>query len=194
MPDSFQVHYAADLNIADSVVNLTNNGASATAAAGGIGFASGNLCVSIYAFDPSEEMLSCCSCTVTPNGLQRVSVYTSLVANSLTGEHPSSVMIKLIATDTAGATCNATTPVVPGGTPAFASGLLAWGTTLHKMPTSKYALTETPFEPSNLSEAEYNHLVAFCAFITPSGVNPGFGGRGVCASCQTGALGASTEL
>ena len=56
--DSYQIRYAANLNIGDSFVDVTNNGASG-----------GNICVNVYTFDQSEELLACCSCFVTPNGL-----------------------------------------------------------------------------------------------------------------------------
>ena len=48
--DIFQVKYAANLNIGDSFVDITNTGA--TVAAG----ASRNICANIYTFDPAEEL------------------------------------------------------------------------------------------------------------------------------------------
>ena len=50
--DFFQVRYAANLNIGDSVVDITNTGASNSA----------NLCANVYTFDPAEELISCCTC------------------------------------------------------------------------------------------------------------------------------------
>ena len=61
--DTFQVRYAANLNIGDSFVDFTNTGATV---ANGV---SQNLCLNVYTFDPQEELISCCTCTVTPNGL-----------------------------------------------------------------------------------------------------------------------------
>jgi hypothetical protein len=57
-PDNYQIGYAANLNHGDS-------GAQGGFAAGSVG----NICVNAYTFDPSEEEVSCCSCLVTPNGL-----------------------------------------------------------------------------------------------------------------------------
>jgi hypothetical protein len=177
VPDAFQVRYAANLKTLDSEINITNIGASSP----------GNLCVSIYSFDPGEEMLSCCSCIVTPNAVQSISVLYSLLDNTVTGGNTStggqspSAVIELVATaDATG--CNAYTP----GT--LAPGLRAWGTTLHARQTTGYAMTETEFSFSELSQAEYNHLTDFCAFITPNGLSVGFGGAGLCASCKFGGV------
>lgn len=68
--DAFQIRYAANLTNGDSVINLTNTGANGAALNGpGFGGAVGNICVNVYAFSPDEQLLSCCSCLITPNGL-----------------------------------------------------------------------------------------------------------------------------
>jgi len=53
--DTFQIKYAANLNIGDSFVNFTNSGATV---ANGV---SQNLCINLYTFDPQEELISCCT-------------------------------------------------------------------------------------------------------------------------------------
>ncbi len=67
VPDAFQIDYASNLNIGDSVVNITNagtvNGADPL----------GEICANVYTFDPAEELISCCTCLVTPNGLDSLS-------------------------------------------------------------------------------------------------------------------------
>jgi hypothetical protein len=170
-PDAFQVRYASNLNIGDSVINVTNNGASA-----------GNICVNVYTFDPAEELVSCCTCSVTPNGLQSISVRGSLTSNPLTPAIPTSVVIKLIASP--GAACNASsvTGLIPG--------MRAWGTTIHALPTTpvSYGVTETEFSDSALSAAELTHVTTFCGFIQANG-----SGFGICAGCSTGGLGASKQ-
>ena len=175
--DTYQIRYAANLNQGDSFVDITNNGASG-----------GNLCVNVYTFDESEEMLSCCSCFVTPNGLASLSVKKSLIANNLTPEIPNSIVIKLLATagGASAASCNAGTPT----TATLAPGMHAWGTSLHAAPTSpvSYATTETPFSIATLSQGELNHLTSFCGFI--QGNASGFG---ICSGCSIGGLGATTQ-
>jgi hypothetical protein len=175
-PDSFQVRYASNLNIGDSVINITNSGA--TVAAG----VSQNLCIGVYTFDPAEELISCCSCSVTPNALQSISVRSSLTSNPLTPAIPTSVVIKLVATTGGG--CDASAE----GTQA--SGMLAWGTTIHALPTApvSYGVTETAFSPSGLSAAEYAHITTFCGFIEANG-----SGFGICAGCAGGGLGATKQ-
>jgi hypothetical protein len=173
--DAFQVRYAANLNIGDSVINISNAG---TQNSGG---ALTNICANVYAFSPDEQLISCCACTVTPNALVSLSAVSDLISNTLTPAHPSSIMVKLIAT--AGTTCNASN--VPAGN--LATGLVAWGTTIHAAPTSPvtYQVTETQFADKGLSAAELSRLTSFCGFIQSNG-----SGFGICRSCRLGGQGA----
>ena len=183
--DAFQVRYASNLNIGDSYISISDTGASVTAT-GVTGFTGGNLCVNVYVFDEAEELLGCCSCFVTPNGLVSASVKGSLISNNLTPEIPNSVVIKLLATSGAtAATCNASSPTLLTLTP----GLVAWGTTLHAAPGApvKYAVTETPFYSAVLSVGELNHLTSFCGFIQSNA-----SGFGICNGCSVGGLGATS--
>ena len=166
--DAFQVRYASNLNIGDSVINLTNAGTSG-----------GNICANVYTFSPDEQLISCCACTVTPNALVSLSANSDLVSNTLTPAHPTSIVVKLLATT--GAACNA---AAPG---ALAGGLRAWGTTLHAAPTTPvtYAVTETAFSAAGLSAGELARISSFCGFIQANG-----SGFGICRSCRLGGLGA----
>ena len=108
-PDVYQIGYAANLNIGDSVLNLTNSGFQG----GFFGVlpipTAGNICVNTYVFDPQEEEIGCCACLVTPNGLNSLSVKSDLISNNLTPAVPTSVVIKLVATQP-----GLTTPVGAG--------------------------------------------------------------------------------
>jgi uncharacterized repeat protein (TIGR01451 family) len=53
LADVFQIRYAANLNIGDAYVDITNSGAS-----------DGNICANLYTFDPAEELISCCTCSI----------------------------------------------------------------------------------------------------------------------------------
>ena len=90
----FQIGYAANLNIGDSVVNLSNDGFNGGVFGAGT---TGNICVNTYVFDPQEEEIGCCACLVTPNGLNSLSVKSDLISNNLTPAVPTSVVIKLLA-------------------------------------------------------------------------------------------------
>jgi hypothetical protein len=141
--DSFdQIGFAANLNIGDSEINISNDGFN-----GGFynnnmtGLGAGNICVNVYVFDPSEEEIACCSCLVTPNALLSLSAKNSLIADVLTPAIPTSIVIKLVSTLPGTATggvftvCKPTVPfgVLPGGG-GVALGTLAWGTTLEPAP------------------------------------------------------------
>ncbi len=196
--DAFQVRYAANLNVGDSVINVTNAG---TRTLGGLingipnpgpqnsdGLT--NICVNVYAFSPDEQLISCCSCVVTPNALVSLSARNDLISNTLTPAVPNSIAVKLLATS--GTSCNAAIAPVAN----LAAGMRAWGTTLHATPTagtdlpgaptqSTYVVTETAFNQAGLSEAELVRITSFCGFIQANG-----SGYGICRSCRLGGQGA----
>jgi hypothetical protein len=199
---SFQIGYASNVNAGDSYVNISNDGAfmavTTIAAATNSLSVSGSFCVNVYAFNPDEEMLSCCSCPITPNGLVSLSVQRDLLNNTLTGRtNPSSVVIKL----------TSTSPLIPAqvagpGNPCALSaanqatnifspgmGMVAWGTRLHantSSTTTTYSLTETPFTTAELSLGEYERLNNLCAFNLAQGST-----YGICNSCELAGQGAA---
>ena len=189
----FQIRYVANLNLGDSVINITNSGArGAGLAAGTTASTTGAMCVNVYAFSPDEQMISCCSCPVTPNGLVSLSARRDLVNNTLTPAVPTAIVVKLYATVPVGGSCSssASNP----GAPAI--GMLAWGTTVHAGAAagSAAAITETPFLPATLSGGtqdpflgigELSRLTSLCTFINANG-----SGFGICSTCRLGGLGA----
>jgi hypothetical protein len=176
----YQITYASNLNIADSVLNLTNAGTLS-----GIDPA-GDICVNVYAFDPAEELVACCSCLVTADGLNSLSDKGDLINNTLTPAVPTSIVVKLLATASSGGTCNPSSPVLGD----LALGLRAWGTSLHALPTAPggYATTEFPATAGALSPTELANLTSLCGFIQSNG-----SGFGICNSCRTGGLGGSKQ-
>ena len=153
-------------------MNITNAGTQ-----GGTGPA-GNICVNVYVFDPAEEMVACCACNVTPNGLQSISARGSLINNTFTPAIPTSIIIKLLASTGA---CNPSSVSAAN----LAPGMRAWGTTVHALPTSPvtYGVTETEFSPAVLSASELETLTSLCGFIQDNG-----SGFGICSGCSTGGL------
>jgi hypothetical protein len=181
--DEYQIRYLANLDKGDSYVNFTNagtlNGADPA----------GRICVNVYTFDPAEELISCCACPITPNGLNSLSARNDLISNTLTPGVPTSVTVKLLSTlPLPGNTCN---PASPSAT-NLVRGLRAWATTLHLntsgSPAVGYQQTETPFSRAELSFSELTKLTGFCAFIQANG-----SGFGICKSCRSGALGAGQK-
>lgn len=174
-PDAFQVRYAANLSIGDSFIDITNTGASSTTA---FPAQNGNLCVNVYTFSPDEQMVSCCACPVTPNGLASLSVRNDLISNTLTPGVPTSVVVKLVATT--------------AGTNQLTTGLAAWGSTLHALPVTAgtpattFGIAETRFIPGTFSQAEFSRISTLCGFIQTNG-----SGFGICKSCRLGGLGAA---
>lgn len=186
----FQVRYASNLNVGDSVINISNTGARGAAnQSGTTANLTGSICANVYAFSDDEQLVSCCSCPVTPNGLVSLSVRNDLISNTLTPAVPTSVVVKLLATVPVGGSCNgsaATVSPLTGAAPALSNGLVAWGTTLHAGPTGAFGITETAFTPATLSTGELNRLGTLCNFIGNNG-----SGFGICRSCRLGGLGAN---
>ncbi len=125
-----------------------------------------------YVFDDSQELQECCSCYITPDGLNseyvnNVKGQPSLTGNTLTGRVLTRGVIKVIS-DAAG---NA-------GAPVPTPGLRGWGVHVQKTGTSTYAVTETRFADSNLAASEQALLGNLCAFAQVLG-----SGQGVC-SCS----------
>jgi len=190
----FQVRYAANLNVGESYVNITNSGANGAPLLGpGFGGAVGNICVNVYAFSPDEQLISCCSCLVTPNGLVNLGVNRDLTSKTLTGVIPTSAVVKLVSTlaGAGGTGTSCTNSAATVTTATIVPGMLAWGTTLHNGPpgVTTYNVTETPFSPATLSAGELASIGGRCAAILGNG-----SGFGICRSCQAGALGASKGL
>jgi uncharacterized repeat protein (TIGR01451 family) len=180
----YQLRYLANLDKGDSYVNLTNAGTLN-------GFdPAGRICVNVYTFDPAEELISCCACPVTPNGLNSLSARNDLISNTLTPGVPTSITVKLVASvPLPGNTCDASSPNAAN----LVRGMRAWATTLH-LNTSVlpapgvYQDTETPFTRAELSLTELAKLTSFCGFIQANG-----SGFGICKSCRAGALGSEQK-
>ena len=180
----FQVRYASNLNVGDSVINITNSGArGAGLAAGTTAGTTGAICANVYAFSPDEQMISCCSCPVTPNGLVSLSARQDLISNTLTPAVPTSIVVKLLATVPNGGSCSSSAATPADST--LARGMLAFGTTVHAPATagSDSAITETRFAAATLSAGELGRLQSLCTFINANG-----SGFGICRSCRLGGL------
>jgi len=186
----YQVRYASNLSIGDSVVNITNTGAHGAGLGSGTSASvTGAICANVYVYSPDEEVVSCCSCPVTPNGLVSLSAKSDLINNPLTRGTPTSIVIKLVATAPVGGSCN--NSALLAGTPTLVPGMAAWGTTIHANTSAAagtYGVTETAFTPSTLTDAELARLAYGCGVV--ANVGSGFG---VCNSCRLGGLGSVAQ-
>jgi hypothetical protein len=185
---------------AESYINMINTGANGANLLGpGYGNPLGNTCVNVYAFDPTEELVACCSCMLTPNQVANLGVNANLLAKTQTGIIPTSVTIKLLnslAEPKSGGTatdCNNSAYLVGIGTPGVANttfpienGLVAYvstpGTTNGTTWTN---LSEHPFIPATLSADELTSITGRCGSLIGNG-----SGYGICQPCVAGALGA----
>jgi hypothetical protein len=187
-PTTCLTRYAANLQIGESYINITNTGANGASLLGpGFGAALGNICVNAYTFDQSEELVSCCSCLVTPDQTVNLGVVRDLTSKTVTGIVPTSVTVKLCATLTGlfgeDTNCGNTAATVSSST--LVGGIAAWGTTLHATPTSGYFdTTGTPFTPVSSGTADLASISGRCASIIGNA-----SGFGICSSCRAGALG-----
>jgi hypothetical protein len=220
----YQVHYFSNLPTLDTVVNITDTGASigtqfavnagspiagtcnpqnpcSTSGAAASTVGNGNLCINAYIYNPSEELQSCCTCFVTPNGLWSWDVLADFDTAPTPLEGPqASGVIKLVATlagPTAGTSgCDATLAGQPAGTPNFltgapnaatnsvlAPGMQAWsrGQLIPGLAAVPALGTETGFAPSTLTTGELKRLTTQCASM----ISPPIG---VCKACRLGGL------
>ncbi len=161
---AYLTKYFGNLNIGDSELNLTNSGASI-----GVPTTTGNICANLYVISADEQLVACCSCPVTPNGLISLSA-KSLITNTLTPTVPSSMTVAILASANTGA-CN---PAAPG---VLVPGLSAWGTNLH----DGGAVTETKFVDSTISGPILGRLTSLCGFLQANG-----SGYGICGVCRFG--------
>jgi hypothetical protein len=177
---SVSVSYAVNLKSGDSFIDITNTGQlpGITTQSGTTAAVPGSVCANVFAFDPGEELLACCSCAVTPDGLVSLSAQKDLLANTLTNHPPTSISITLVGTIPVANSCANSASTV--NTAELAPGLLAWSTTLHSNTSTTPALagTEIPFTAATMSTAELSRLAATCAFAQQQGST-----FGICNSC-----------
>src|ERR1700693_4222852 len=81
----------------------------------------GDLCANVYVFTSDEQMIACCSCKVSPNGMQGFSLATDLVGNPLTSLVPKAGAIKVV-TSQGGGPEGSLNPPPPGPGSAATSG------------------------------------------------------------------------
>ncbi|HEX7423741.1 MAG TPA: hypothetical protein VF311_07625, partial [Terriglobales bacterium] len=139
----------------------------------------GDVCANIYVFDANQEMVECCSCRITPNGLRTISVANNLTNNPLTSVVSVNGAIKIVETS-GSASCNAA-----NGGAALANlvdTVVGWGTHLQTSGGTAAGtfITETNLQVAALSAGELAFLPQACQFAKYLGSN-----KGIC-TCGSG--------
>ena len=165
--DAYQVNYYSNGDGTLRIINTGQIGSPIDAATN-----HGKVCADIYVFDTNQEMLACCSCPITANGLLTLTS-GNLLNNPLTGVKPFDGVIKIVSDAQPGTKCDPTTVVSP-----LDGGLRAWET--HLQGTN--VLTETEFVRAPLTNTEAAFLGQACSFVIYLG-----SGKGTCYCPRGGA-------
>ena len=150
---------------ADQSVRLVNFGANGTP----LTSPTGDVCANIYVFDANQEMVACCSCRITPNGLLTLSVATNLTNNPVTSVVPINGDIKIVST-IAGSSC---TPLTFNG--GLLDSTVGFGTHLQVTGGATF-VTETNLPAAALTGLEQSFLTLACQFARYLG-----SGKGTCS-------------
>jgi hypothetical protein len=158
---NYFVTYYSNATIAgapDAVVRVINDGDTG-----------GNLWASYYVFDDSQELQECCSCFVSPDGVNSEDVNKDLLGNVLTGKATTKGVIKVIS--------SSTQPGDPTNN-TLAAGLRGFATHIQRATptTGAFYVTEAPLADSNLAATEKTMLEELCKFAIILG-----SGRGTCS-------------
>jgi hypothetical protein len=151
---------------ADQQVRLVNVGVYGTPLTSPVG----DVCSNVYVFDANQEMVACCSCRITPNGLLTLSVANGLTNNPVTSVVPVNGAIKILNT-VAAASCN---PVnIANG--VLADSVVGFGTHLQTSGGTAPGgfITETNIPNAVLSAGEFTFLGQACQFAQYLGSNKG---------------------
>ncbi len=159
----------------DATIRIINPGVTGSP----ISADEGLLCANLYVFDESQEMLECCSCPITANGLLTISVQ-ELTDNPLT-VCPFRGVVKLVASFPSPA-CDPTKIVlndppnlrgVSTHVQSSVSGVAPINN--NNSPLGYLAVTEDEFADAPLSAVEQADLGTICSFVRYLGT-----GRGKC--------------
>jgi hypothetical protein len=128
----------------------------------------GDLCANIYVFTADQEMVECCSCFISPNGLRTLNIDVDLTANPLTSTAPHSGLIKIVSSDIDSSqgdgACSGVSTNPAGkaeftdvaGAPYEPEGSLrTWSTHIRPTTASLFTLTEASFRHADLGHKHF---------------------------------------
>ena len=159
-PDVYQItafDHNLNRNNADQWVRIINPGLNGE-----------NICADIYVFDDTQELLECCSCPISANGLLTLSLRNDLTANPITSQAPDKGVIKIVSSST----CIATSPAP---TPNLRAWISHYELIVGLTSAGSSAYSDASFDRSSLSSYEQSFLGQACAFAQYLG-----SGKGVC--------------
>jgi hypothetical protein len=170
------VRYVANLDRGDAQIHFTNSGARGAGIFSGTSASTtGAICVNVYAFTPDDQLASCCSCPVTPNGLVTLSARREFNGDSTSTTLPKAFVVKLLPSAPVGGSCNN-----GAGSPgAKAPGLHAWTRTTLATAEGYLDISEAAFLATSSSVGERDRLASRCTALNAASV-----GFGLCWSCQ----------
>ena len=213
--DTYQINAIGNLQAGDSYVNIVNAGFHMTTPN-----SHGYVCANVYVFDQAEEMISCCVCPVSRNGLKTLSARSDLISNTLTPGVPPAIVVKLVFTtpplpggENDASTCNASLlPMAAAGTVgplggtfapggngnplfpyipgAYATGNRAWATNLHAAPTTPVSWLMTETRFEEVPLQD-NERALLASFC--GFIQANGSGFGICKSCKAGYQGAASK-
>lgn len=172
----FQVGVSVANQNQDTLITVTNSGASSTT------LANGTLCANFYAFSSSNgSLLSCCSCAVAPNALRVISATNEFIPSAANSQSAVRAVIKMMATTGTGGSCSGAAKTAGTGANVLATGLVATETGVlnsgsYVDPGLAYAVTQNAFTPATLSAAELSRLTSQCT-TSPNA-------RNTCLACS----------
>jgi hypothetical protein len=161
----------------DGTLRIINDGDYASGPGGTTrGELNGTLWAAIYVFDDSQEMISCCACAISSDGLLSESVDKELTASTFTARAEiQRGVIKVLSSTSSDPTAPATYPGLRGWmthiqptktTPPTAKAGPATGTT-------PWFVTEAALADSNLTPLEESNLGTVCSYAYTIASGPG---------------------
>jgi len=180
----------ANMGFPDAQLHVSNPGST-----GGFGsgdpttVGGGDLCANVYVFTPDQQLAECCSCKISPNGVQGFSLAKDLTANPFTPATPHSGAIKIVSSFGGGQRGAGLPPTLDtssnsrsfcdAGSDYWPSGRLeSWITHVRPLGTSlgaAYTVTEINFLDAQLSWSELKKIEQECFAIE---ADASFGGEG----------------
>src|SRR5271157_2969884 len=133
-----------------------------------------DICALIYVFDQNQQLVECCGCLVSADGLRTLSWQNDLMGNPLTGVKSTAGTVSLVAAD------HASNPYCHASVISPSGSLVSWSTSVAAAGNGSYSVQEASATSSPLTAAQISALQAQCYFVEVLG-----SGQGIC-SCGVG--------